>query len=341
MCRELRSFFCPTLKHVLLLFLHPAVFCITLTCATDISSVIFLSKLPAEWCFCCNPLILRHGLLSEQESSLNVEAVEQTYRRNPILRYTQHPLHSPLLPLPYGDVSIHCKCWEPLMLEKPNRFFSIKTAFACLFITNDMFSKLLQVKTATLWHFFLRFSEIPQVSPQKIEDKPTIWDYLTCKISSLPSSAKGKGLHQPAGWGCEDLQLSAGDGGGFRPCPDHPRNPPDLSRPEVTKRRGLLPADQTDQSRPTPQQSCQPCPLAPLNVHELHLLTQQRHPTLPQVSSQKVHSPFWRVGTFILNSSTQHCEWGLLGSQRYRSWGVFSGFGSCSLVPRLKCLPIS
>uniref|UniRef100_A0A665WUU7 Unconventional myosin-X-like n=1 Tax=Echeneis naucrates TaxID=173247 RepID=A0A665WUU7_ECHNA len=42
-----------------------------------------------------------------KESSLNVEAVEQTYWRNPILRYTQHPLHSPLLPLPYGDVNIH------------------------------------------------------------------------------------------------------------------------------------------------------------------------------------------------------------------------------------------
>ncbi|XP_077947269.1 unconventional myosin-X isoform X3 [Gasterosteus aculeatus] len=41
-----------------------------------------------------------------KESSLNVEAVEQTYWRNPILRYTQHPLHSPLLPLPYGDVRI-------------------------------------------------------------------------------------------------------------------------------------------------------------------------------------------------------------------------------------------
>lgn len=50
--------------------------------------------------------------MSEQESSLNVEAVEQTYWRNPILRYTQHPLHSPLLPLPYGDVSVHCECYE-------------------------------------------------------------------------------------------------------------------------------------------------------------------------------------------------------------------------------------
>ncbi|XP_052358044.1 unconventional myosin-X-like isoform X3 [Oncorhynchus keta] len=42
-----------------------------------------------------------------KESSMNVEAVDQTYWRNPILRYTQHPLHSPLLPLPYGEVNIH------------------------------------------------------------------------------------------------------------------------------------------------------------------------------------------------------------------------------------------
>lgn len=40
---------------------------------------------------------------------MNPELVEQTYRRNPILRYTQHPLHSPLLPLPYGDVGVNCK----------------------------------------------------------------------------------------------------------------------------------------------------------------------------------------------------------------------------------------
>ncbi|KAG5833155.1 hypothetical protein ANANG_G00272860 [Anguilla anguilla] len=42
-----------------------------------------------------------------KENSLNPEAVEQTYRRNPILRYTQHPLHSPLLPLPYGEVNVN------------------------------------------------------------------------------------------------------------------------------------------------------------------------------------------------------------------------------------------
>nr|XP_014341456.1 PREDICTED: unconventional myosin-X-like [Latimeria chalumnae] len=42
-----------------------------------------------------------------KENSLNLEVVEQTYKRNPILRYTQHPLHSPLLPLPYGDLNLN------------------------------------------------------------------------------------------------------------------------------------------------------------------------------------------------------------------------------------------
>uniref|UniRef100_A0A8C5HY66 Uncharacterized protein n=1 Tax=Gouania willdenowi TaxID=441366 RepID=A0A8C5HY66_GOUWI len=40
-----------------------------------------------------------------KENSVNPEVVEQMYRRNPILRYTQHPLHAPLLPLPYGEVT--------------------------------------------------------------------------------------------------------------------------------------------------------------------------------------------------------------------------------------------
>lgn len=40
---------------------------------------------------------------------MNLEIVEQMYRRNPILRYTQHPLHAPLLPLPYGEVT-SCEC---------------------------------------------------------------------------------------------------------------------------------------------------------------------------------------------------------------------------------------
>ncbi|XP_051871794.1 unconventional myosin-X [Pristis pectinata] len=41
-----------------------------------------------------------------KENCLNIEVVEQIYKRNPILRYTHHPLHSPLLPLPYGDINL-------------------------------------------------------------------------------------------------------------------------------------------------------------------------------------------------------------------------------------------
>ncbi|XP_032387774.1 unconventional myosin-X [Etheostoma spectabile] len=39
-----------------------------------------------------------------KENCLNSEVVEQIYKRNPILRYSHHLLHSPLLPLPYGDI---------------------------------------------------------------------------------------------------------------------------------------------------------------------------------------------------------------------------------------------
>uniref|UniRef100_A0A3B5N0M4 Myosin X n=1 Tax=Xiphophorus couchianus TaxID=32473 RepID=A0A3B5N0M4_9TELE len=41
-----------------------------------------------------------------RENCLNSEVVEQIYKRNPILRYSHHPLHSPLLPLPYGDIQL-------------------------------------------------------------------------------------------------------------------------------------------------------------------------------------------------------------------------------------------
>ncbi|TRY95980.1 hypothetical protein DNTS_012834 [Danionella cerebrum] len=52
------------------------------------------------------PLIDTHTLQLIQdikENCLNLEVVEQIYKRNPILRYTHHPLHTALLPLPYGD----------------------------------------------------------------------------------------------------------------------------------------------------------------------------------------------------------------------------------------------
>ncbi|XP_041659082.1 unconventional myosin-X isoform X3 [Cheilinus undulatus] len=41
-----------------------------------------------------------------KENCLNLEVVEQICKRNPILRYSHHPLHTPLLPLPYGDIHL-------------------------------------------------------------------------------------------------------------------------------------------------------------------------------------------------------------------------------------------
>lgn len=48
-----------------------------------------------------------------KENCLNSDVVEQIYKRNPILRHTHHPLHSPLLPLPYGDINLNCECPAP------------------------------------------------------------------------------------------------------------------------------------------------------------------------------------------------------------------------------------
>ncbi|XP_033991940.1 unconventional myosin-X [Trematomus bernacchii] len=46
-------------------------------------------------------------ILDIKENCLNSEVVDQVYKRNPILRFSLHPLHTPLLPLPYGDIHIH------------------------------------------------------------------------------------------------------------------------------------------------------------------------------------------------------------------------------------------
>lgn len=90
--------------------------------------------------------------------------------------------------------------------------------------------------------------------------------------SIIPSiSAKGERLRQPAGRGGEDLQLSSRDGDCVRPSGYHPGHPTDLPRPEATPRRGLLSADQTDQSRASTQQPRQPCTLAPAHMYELYV----------------------------------------------------------------------
>lgn len=54
----------------------------------------------SSWAFSHGPVLLK-------ENCLNSDVVEQIYKRNPILRHTHHPLHSPLLPLPYGDINLN------------------------------------------------------------------------------------------------------------------------------------------------------------------------------------------------------------------------------------------
>ena len=56
-----------------------------------------------------NPRAFSNGSIILQENCLNSDVVEQIYKRNPILRHTHHPLHSPLLPLPYGDINLNCE----------------------------------------------------------------------------------------------------------------------------------------------------------------------------------------------------------------------------------------
>uniref|UniRef100_A0A7N8XHT5 Myosin X n=1 Tax=Mastacembelus armatus TaxID=205130 RepID=A0A7N8XHT5_9TELE len=59
-----------------------------------------------------------------RENCLNSEVVEQIYKRNPILRYSHHPLHSPLLPLPYGD--IHNRSYTTLQDEALKVYSSLQ-----------------------------------------------------------------------------------------------------------------------------------------------------------------------------------------------------------------------
>ncbi|XP_056148593.1 unconventional myosin-X [Lampris incognitus] len=64
-----------------------------------------------------------------KENCLNSEVVEQIYKRNPILRYSHHPLHSPLLPLPYGDIhtsSLRSKGYTTLQDEALKVFGSLQ-----------------------------------------------------------------------------------------------------------------------------------------------------------------------------------------------------------------------
>uniref|UniRef100_A0A7N8YD60 Myosin X n=1 Tax=Mastacembelus armatus TaxID=205130 RepID=A0A7N8YD60_9TELE len=61
-----------------------------------------------------------------RENCLNSEVVEQIYKRNPILRYSHHPLHSPLLPLPYGDIHVTGQSYTTLQDEALKVYSSLQ-----------------------------------------------------------------------------------------------------------------------------------------------------------------------------------------------------------------------
>uniref|UniRef100_A0A673AK10 Myosin X n=1 Tax=Sphaeramia orbicularis TaxID=375764 RepID=A0A673AK10_9TELE len=61
-----------------------------------------------------------------KENCLNSEVVEQIYKRNPILRYSHHPLHTPLLPLPYGDIHLTGETYSTLQDEALKVFSSLQ-----------------------------------------------------------------------------------------------------------------------------------------------------------------------------------------------------------------------
>ncbi|XP_066302759.1 unconventional myosin-X-like isoform X5 [Branchiostoma lanceolatum] len=69
-----------------------------------------------------------------RDASMNSEAVDQIYQRNPILRHTPHPLKTPLLPLPYGDVNAN--------LQKEKGYTNLQEEAV------KIFNSLLQIETA-------------------------------------------------------------------------------------------------------------------------------------------------------------------------------------------------
>ncbi|MGH0117544.1 UNVERIFIED_CONTAM: hypothetical protein FKN15_038064, partial [Acipenser sinensis] len=97
-----------------------------------------------------------------KENSLNLEAVEQMYRRNPILRYTQHPLHSPLLPLPYGDINMN--------LQREKGYASMQDEAV------KMFNSLQEMETVT--------DPVPIIQGilQTCQDLRTLRDEVYCQI---------------------------------------------------------------------------------------------------------------------------------------------------------------
>ncbi|XP_054894336.1 unconventional myosin-X isoform X1 [Poeciliopsis prolifica] len=130
-----------------------------------------------------------------KENSVNSEIVEQMYRRNPILRYTQHPLHSPLLPLPYGEVtSLHRQQGYASLQDEAVRVFNSLQEMETLADTVPIIQGILQtcqdlrpLRDEVYCQVIKQTNHVPQPnSPANLAH----WHLLTCmSCTFLPSRA--------------------------------------------------------------------------------------------------------------------------------------------------------
>uniref|UniRef100_A0A667XXW6 Myosin X, like 1 n=1 Tax=Myripristis murdjan TaxID=586833 RepID=A0A667XXW6_9TELE len=129
-----------------------------------------------------------------KENSVNPEVVEQMYRRNPILRYTQHPLHSPLLPLPYGEVSSRKQQGYASLQDEAVRVFNSLQEMETLADTVPIIQGILQtcqdlrpLRDEVYCQVIKQTNHVPQ--PNSPANRAH-WHLLTCmSCTFLPSRA--------------------------------------------------------------------------------------------------------------------------------------------------------
>uniref|UniRef100_A0A3B3ZCM5 Myosin X, like 1 n=1 Tax=Periophthalmus magnuspinnatus TaxID=409849 RepID=A0A3B3ZCM5_9GOBI len=130
-----------------------------------------------------------------KENSVNAEIVDQMYRRNPILRYTQHPLHSPLLPLPYGEViSLHRQQGYASLQDEAVRVFNSLQEMETLADTVPIIQGILQtcqdlrpLRDEVYCQVIKQTNHVPQ--PNSPANRAH-WHLLTCmSCTFLPSRA--------------------------------------------------------------------------------------------------------------------------------------------------------
>ncbi|CAL8273724.1 unnamed protein product [Merluccius merluccius] len=130
-----------------------------------------------------------------RENSVNPDLVEQMYRRNPILRYTQHALHSPLLPLPYGEVtSLQRKQGYASLQDEAVRVFNSLQEMETLGDTVPIIQGILQtcqdLRPLTDEVYAQVIKQTNHVPQANIPANRAHWHLLTCmSCTFLPSRA--------------------------------------------------------------------------------------------------------------------------------------------------------